>query len=188
MVYCFNCKCQGHGFKLCSLPLKKCKTCNTFGHFDEYCNDFNKLCYKCSEYGHLINEESCKKHKKLKRCGAIIVDKKMNLLLVQNHSGVWSLPKGHQTHPKEPFNKCAMREVYEETGLKLKITKNFKQVVIGNIVYYLVELNDYFKKFLKIRDKDEVKKIDWVYMKDISNLENVNYSLRRIGSFFNKCI
>lgn len=185
MIYCFNCKCYGHGFNKCILSLKKCQKCHTFGHIYEQCNDFNKLCYKCSEVGCIINEQLCKKHK-LKRCGALIIDKDLNLLLVQNHSGIWSLPKGHQKHKNEPYHICAMREVYEETGLKLKIQHKFKHIIVGDIVYYLIQLDDYFKKFLKIRDKKEVKKIEWVYMKHISSLENVNYSLRKISSFFNK--
>lgn len=186
MTYCFNCKKQGHGFKFCKLPLKMCNKCQTKGHLDEDCEDFQNLCYRCAKDGHLVIQ--CKKHIKLKRCGAIIVDKDQNVLLVQGHSGVWSLPKGHQTHVKEPYTVCAMREVYEETGLKLRITKNFKQVEIGNIVYYLIELNDYFKQFMKIRDKDEVKKIDWISMKNINNLENVNWSLKQIGKYLSNII
>jgi ADP-ribose pyrophosphatase YjhB (NUDIX family) len=182
MVYCFNCKKQGHGFAVCKEILNTCKKCQTKGHNEYQCELVNKLCYRCTREGHLISH--CRKHSKLKRCGAIIIDKQRNILLVQGHSGVWSLPKGHQSHTNEPYTICAMREVYEETGLKLRITKNFRQVEIGNIVYYLIELNDYYKKFMKIKDNDEVKKIDWIHMKNIMNLESVNWSLKQLGKYF----
>lgn len=182
MVYCFNCKQQGHGFKLCKLTLKMCTKCHSKGHTVDQCDEFNSLCYRCTQYGYLVT--NCRNHVKLKRCGAIILDEQKHVLLVQGHSGVWSLPKGHQSHYKESYTMCAMREVYEETGLKLRITKNFKRVEIGRIIYYLIELNDYYKKFLKIRDKDEVKKIDWVHMKDIMSLDNINWSLKQVGKYF----
>jgi 8-oxo-dGTP pyrophosphatase MutT (NUDIX family) len=186
MVYCFNCKKQGHGFAICKKLYNFCTKCQTNGHHEDQCEFFNKLCYRCTKDGNMTTY--CHKHGKLKRCGAIIIDDKRNILLVQGHSGVWSLPKGHQSYIKEPYTICAMREVYEETGLKLKITKNFKQVEIGNIVYYLIELNDYYKRFLKIRDKDEVKKIDWVHMKSIMNLDNINWSLKQVGKYFKDLI
>ena len=182
MVYCFNCKKQGHGFKFCKKSLHLCNICQTKGHHEDQCEFFNELCYRCACEGNLTIK--CKKHTRLKRCGAIIMDKDMKVLLVQGHSGVWSLPKGHQNHSKESFTVCAMREVYEETGLKLRITKNFKKVEIGKIIYYLIELNDYFKQFMKIRDTEEVKSIEWIHIKDIIKLKNINWSLKQIGKYF----
>lgn len=185
MVYCFNCKKQGHGFKHCINKLNFCKSCKTQGHNHEQCEFFNKLCYMCTENGYL--KVTCKKHENLKRCGAIIFDKSKNILLVQNHSGIWSCPKGHQKYENESFKQCAMREIYEETGLKLKITNTFKQIRIGNIIYFVIKLDEYFKKFLKINDKHEIKKIKWIYKDDISNLKKINWSLKQISklnSFF----
>lgn len=181
MVYCFNCKKQTHGFKSCKKSLQTCKTCQTKGHTSEHCEIFSKMCYRCCEEG--IMKSKCKKHDNLKRCGAIIMDQEKRILLVQGHSDVWSIPKGHQKHMKEPYSECAMREVYEETGLKLKITKNFKKIEIGNIVYYLVELNDFYKKFIKIQDTEEIKTYDWINVKDILQLKKINWSLKKIGTY-----
>lgn len=182
MVYCFNCKKQNHGFKICKSSLKLCTNCKTKGHSSEQCEFFNSLCYRCTEIGKLVVK--CKKHNKLKRCGAIILDNKKRILLVKSHSDVWSIPKGHQIHHNESYSKCAMREVYEETGLKLKITNNFKHIEIGNIIYFLIVLNDYYKKYLNIKDNEEIKHIEWVDIKDILKLNNVNWSLRQIGKYF----
>ncbi len=90
---------------------------------------------------------------------------------------------GHQQYTNESFQKCASREIYEETGLKIKIDNNFKQIIVGNIIYYLVKIDDNLKKYVKIRDKDEVQKLKWIYFKNISNLKHVNWSLRKIGRF-----
>jgi ADP-ribose pyrophosphatase YjhB (NUDIX family) len=184
-IYCFNCKNKNHGFKQCKFKLNVCTNCNTLGHHDKDCIYFNTLCYRCIEDGHLIKETECDKHRNLKRCGAIIVDHNLNLLIVQNHSGIWSIPKGHQTHRKEPYTVCASREVYEETGLKLKIDKNCKKVTIGNIVYFLITLNDNYKNNLQIRDKSEIKKITWIHIKDLGKLENMNWSLKKLVKLFN---
>ena len=183
MVYCFNCKKQGHGFKKCKNKMEMCGKCQTKGHIEDDCEFFSKLCYRCCETGHLIEE--CKKHKSLKRCGAIIIDQDKQILLVQGHSGVWSIPKGHQNHKNESYTKCAIREVYEETGLKLKITNGFKQIEIGNIIYYLIVLNDYYKQFLKINDQEEIKKIAWIDIDEILKLDNVNWSLKQVGKYLN---
>ncbi len=186
MVYCFNCKKQGHGFKYCKNELHVCTTCQTKGHHEDQCIFFNQCCYRCIEEGHInIN---CRKHQRLKRCGAIILDQQQQILLVQGHSGVWSIPKGHQMHEKESYTSCAIREVYEETGLKLKITRNFKRIEIGKIVYFLIELNDYFKQFLKIRDKEEIKRIQWVSIQDIMKLNNINWSLKQVGLYFDSLL
>ena len=183
MLFCFNCKNTNHGFKSCNIPLKLCTACNTKGHSSEQCEYFSTLCYRCSEIGQLTTREECEKHKGLKRCGAIIMDSDKNILIVQNHSGIWSIPKGHQSHRKEPYSVCAMREVYEETGLKLKITRNFKQIEVGNIVYYLIVLNDFYKKFIKTRDTDEIKQMTWINISDIMTLDDLNWSLRQVGSY-----
>lgn len=181
MLYCFNCKSRNHGFHYCRKKLYICKTCNTKGHTEQDCELFNTLCYRCMMNG--ILNIKCKKHESLKRCGAIIIDDCSRILLVQNHSNVWSLPKGHQTHCKESYIQCAIREVYEETGLKLKITKNFKKLIIGDIVYFIIRLDNYFKKFQKIRDTHEVKQIKWTHINDIPSLENSNWSLRKLVQF-----
>lgn len=182
-IYCFNCTNTNHGFKFCKMDLNLCDICHTKGHMRIECKYFNTLCYRCAQNGKEIKESECNIHKDLKRCGAIIVDNKLNILIVQNHSGIWSIPKGHQSHSREPYTLCAMREVYEETGLKLKINNSFKKIKIGNIIYFLISLNDFYKKFLKIRDTNEVKQMCWINIKDILRLENINWSLRQIGSY-----
>ncbi len=182
-IYCFNCTNNNHGFKFCKNSLILCDICNTKGHRRFECEYFNTLCYRCAQYGKEIQGSECNLHKDLKRCGAIIMDNNKNILVVQNHSGIWSIPKGHQSYMTEAYNLCAMREVYEETGLKLQIHNSFKRIKVGNIIYFLISLNDFYKKFLKIRDSNEIKQLCWINIKDIMNLDNINWSLRKIGFY-----
>ena len=89
-------------------------------------------------------------------------------LLIKDSYGRWALPKGHLEH-KENIFKAALREIYEETGLKnLKIIKKLnsanyffklKGKLIFKIVYYfLVEVSSDSK--LKI-DPKEVQDAQW---------------------------
>jgi ADP-ribose pyrophosphatase YjhB (NUDIX family) len=57
----------------------------------------------------------------------VVIAKKSNdgtwnaLLVQQKHSLLWSLPKGSQLSSKESWQKCARRELAEETGLFIEI-------------------------------------------------------------------
>lgn len=48
------------------------------------------------------------------------------LLLILHHRG-WGLPKGHQ-QPGETPEACAAREVWEETGIRVRIDSRFRGV------------------------------------------------------------
>ncbi|MFH1916155.1 MAG: NUDIX domain-containing protein [Nanoarchaeota archaeon] len=59
-----------------------------------------------------------------KSCGAIILhDGKF--LLIKHHIGHWDFPKGH-VESGETEEETALREVHEETGLRVEIIPGFK--------------------------------------------------------------
>ncbi len=66
-----------------------------------------------------------------KSCGAIVIYKsgdRCKILLVRNHNGRnYSFPKGH-VEQGESEQETAVREVYEETGLKIRIIDSFREV------------------------------------------------------------
>lgn len=65
------------------------------------------------------------KRKKVISCGAYVWRKKdeiVQVLLIKPNLGIefWGLPKGH-IDQGETFEQCAMREVFEETGISIEL-------------------------------------------------------------------
>lgn len=63
-----------------------------------------------------------------KSCGAVIYKKDKNdfrYLLVQSMSGVYGFPKGHM-EGTETERETALREIFEETGLHITFTEDFR--------------------------------------------------------------
>ena len=59
-----------------------------------------------------------------KSCGAVVftrIDNNIKYLLIQNLEGVYGFPKGH-VEDGESETQTAIREVFEEVGLKIKLT------------------------------------------------------------------
>ena len=84
-----------------------------------------------------------------KSCGAVVftrTDNKIKYLLVRNLTGTYGFPKGH-IKPGETEEQTALREVYEEVGLSVKLLPGFKTEdehpipqkanTIKHIVYFL---------------------------------------------------
>ena len=67
-----------------------------------------------------------------KSCGAVIWREQESLphVLVLQHQngGHWAFPKGH-VEGKETEEQTALREIMEETGLKVKLDPGFRRVV-----------------------------------------------------------
>lgn len=71
------------------------------------------------------------KKKEVVAAGGIVVrqgDKGTEVLLIQKKgSGVWTLPKGH-LEEGEKLEDCAVREILEETGLKVRLKGKAGQI------------------------------------------------------------
>ena len=64
-----------------------------------------------------------------KSCGAAVFTKDngiVNYVIVESNDGVFGFPKGH-TEAGESEHETALREIFEETGLKLKIIDGFRE-------------------------------------------------------------
>ena len=69
--------------------------------------------------------------KKEKSCGAVVYREKdgVEILLIKHkNGGHWAFPKGHVEN-KETEEETALREIREETGLKVKLDKGFRRSV-----------------------------------------------------------
>lgn len=90
---------------------------------------------------------------KEKSCGAVIYRKKFNkieyLLICSKKGHHWSYPKGHVEN-LETEEETALREIFEETGLKPKLDTNFRFMVtyspkvgvIKDVIYFLGEISN----------------------------------------------
>ncbi len=126
-----------------------------------------------------------KKHKNT-RCGAIIFNSDLTkLLIVENNYlykesriSKWGLPKGVINY-SETFNECAMREIWEETGLKINIGKNQLFLKINESYYFPIKMNEN-KALLNIHDIDEIKSVGWFDISYIQNCLNCNKDLHEL--------
>ena len=80
-------------------------------------------------------------------CGAIVfrkMDGQTRVLLVQHKPGHWSFPKGHK-EAGESDHEAAIREVHEETGVRITILPGFQRSstysprpgVLKTVVFFL---------------------------------------------------
>lgn len=89
-----------------------------------------------------------------KSCGAVVftkIDNCIKYLVIQNLSGIYGFPKGH-VEEGESETETALREVFEEVGVKVKLIKGFrtedehlntqKEMTMKKIVYFLGEYDN----------------------------------------------
>ncbi len=99
-----------------------------------------------------------------KSCGAVVftkIDSEIKYLLVSNKEGIYGFPKGH-VEGNETEAETALREVYEQTNLKIDLINEFrtadehlipqKENTIKQIIYFLV----FFEKQDIIYQKEEL--------------------------------
>jgi 8-oxo-dGTP pyrophosphatase MutT (NUDIX family) len=118
--------------------------------------------------------------------GTICVSPQDRILLVLGRlSMLWSLPKGHRKYQESSFQ-CALRELYEETGITIDQTQlNFselpyKRLKIGR--YYLLEFPDEVQP--RPRDEKEIVSAQWFTSSEIYDLIHkklANIDVRRLG-------
>lgn len=103
--------------------------------------------------------------KQEKSCGVIVYYKEKFLLIQHRNGGHWAFPKGH-VEAGETEEETALREVLEETGLRVQLKGNFrestsyspKRGIKKEVVYFLGEATT----FEVVVQKEEVTDYLWV--------------------------
>ena len=89
-----------------------------------------------------------------KSCGAVVftrMNNEIQYLLIRNLTGIYGFPKGHVEHG-ETEEQTALREVFEEVGLAVKLVSGFrsedehpipqKENTMKQIIYFLGEYSN----------------------------------------------
>ncbi|MCM1509029.1 MAG: NUDIX domain-containing protein, partial [Ruminococcus flavefaciens] len=128
-------------------------------------------------------------------CGAVVFRKENNtnkFLLIRNkRSAHWGFPKGH-VELGETKEETAIREVFEETGLNIKILPDFSQSseytiqgkIEKNVVIFLGETSE-TKYRLQVEEIEECGWFDYKNAMCTLNYENDKRILEKAGQYLN---
>lgn len=108
--------------------------------------------------------------------GCICISENNKILLVKGrNSRKWSFPKGHRDRTDRSALDCALRELHEETGLRLhKDYIGTKKYRVAE--YYIYSVPEEYRLF-PIDDK-EIEEAQWFCVDDIKDLnKNVDVSM-----------
>ena len=122
------------------------------------------------------------------KAGVILFNKKLNKVLIVKSRGYhksetrWGLPKGHLENNELP-NECAMRELYEETGIKINIPEKTDNYInsINNSTYY-VYVVDEKKISLNPIDTIEIVNVKFCYINRLKTIKTdiLNKELQKV--------
>ena len=110
-----------------------------------------------------------------KSCGAVVWrrgnDNKLYILMIRHrHGGNRSFPKGHMERGETEYM-TAVREVYEETAVQIRINSDFRETVHYSpmpgvekeVVYFLTETTQ-----VDIKPREgEIAKVEWVPIEEV---------------------
>ena len=174
LPFCYNCDRYGHSFEFCDQPINYCLICNAGGHTMKYHEPLSKVCYRCSKSGYYIT--NCQKHGPTRKAGGILFNKDMTkvvcILNKWHWPNKWGFPKGGVKNG-ETLREGAIREILEETGIRIRFNECQHGIKIGRTVYFtgVVEAK------LKVPDNTEVIDIKWIKLDDLLKYP-INYELK----------
>ena len=140
----------------------------------------NKTCIKgcCNYITSNFTTYKTKNHKDSnKKGGALIYDyKTRKVLLVQSRGNLWGIPKGTFENDENSID-CTIREVEEETGIKIpriffdEIDKYSCLNIYGNGFYYFYPIKEIIVKPFTNMDND-VNAIGWFKLRCLHEMIN----------------
>ena len=124
-----------------------------------------------------------------KSCGAIIVNEKLEVLLLKHKAGHWAFPKGH-VEKNETEEETALREVKEETNLDIKLNTKFREIVKYSPAEEVEKEVIYFIGYdIKGKEKpqlEEISEIKWININKAINIvtyENDKELLKKVKKY-----
>jgi len=140
-----------------------------------------RLCEKCLNANITINKNKCKKHKQLKAGGIILDNTKQFILLIKgNYAKKWNVPKG-TSNDNESIRNTAIREIKEETGINIEISKYDIPVKIYKVFLYLTTIN--INSNVNPIDKQEIQEIKWFSISELNQLEHKTTLLKKVINY-----
>lgn len=131
----------------------------------------------------------CSEYSPGKRCGIIPVDteidsqgrKVVSLLVVMGRPtmlekgrpmNIWSFGKGRMME-NETEEKCAIREFWEETGIRISTVSNLPRIELGKNVYFILHTSrkSMPTEQLAIKDVMEVQDVAWKTVEELREIE-----------------
>lgn len=127
---------------------------------------------KCCDIKYKTYERRPNKiHNKYNRikAGMVLYNKAKNkVLMVQSCGNLWGFPKGTIKF-NECIKDCAVRELFEETGLSLDNLDEAVCISINNRAYYFVCEDDMSREIAAI-DKNDVNAVGWISLGCLADL------------------
>jgi len=125
-----------------------------------------KYCYNnCCEFCEIPYSRKSSIYKSKfgkKKGGVFFFNKKDNkVLLVQSSGDKWGFPKGSMEKDDCTIKDCAIREVFEETGMMIKKDELINEHRINRAYYYYIETDD-IKDVLNPDGNTDVSGIVWI--------------------------
>lgn len=123
-----------------------------------------------------------------KSCGAVVYREnngRLEFLIISHKSdGHWGFPKGH-VEQGETEQDTALREVYEETGLNIKLLDGFisreqyspKKNVIKEVVFFISKANDDIVNIQLC----EIKEYKWAAYEEAESLLAYESSIKTLN-------
>lgn len=110
-----------------------------------------------------------------KSCGAVVFRRAQNgkiyiLMIRHRKNGHRSFPKGHMERGETEYM-TAIREVFEETGVQIRIESDFRETVhykpvpssVKEVVYFLTETD---RETIRPRE-GEIAEVEWVPVEEV---------------------
>jgi len=116
----------------------------------------------------------------IRKCGIILRFENLYLLVYGRHSKKWGFPKGRCEY-QETTAQTALRELREETGIRLTRLDIDTYLQFNDNIYYVVEIQDRDLYPICIEDRNEIEEARWFTTDEMMRMshEQGNYGLNQ---------
>ena len=118
--------------------------------------------------------------------------RKEDLILLELKNEVWDLPKGH-VEKDEPAEKTAIREVFEECGIKAEVVSKYLStyhVFLSEKVIYFKHTSWFLMKCLddsqlKPQREEGIVQVEWIPITELSNHRMYSSAVHLLSTYIN---